>query len=70
MEVEAHEPEGNRPDQVDESPTPPQGYAGVTLHGGEPPPTTPPPSGLQAVTWPGFKADKSGSEVFCRSPGR
>jgi hypothetical protein len=65
MKIKVHDGE------VDEDKSPTQSYAGVTVNGGgEPPETKPPPAGLQAVTWPGFKADKSGSEVFLQLTGQ
>jgi hypothetical protein len=50
--------------------TPEGDYSGVTLGGGQPPETKPPPSGLQHVTWPGFRWSKEGSEVFLQLTGQ
>jgi hypothetical protein len=45
------------------------GYGGVTPESGEPPETKAPPPGMQAVTWPGFRAGASGAEVFLQLTG-
>jgi hypothetical protein len=45
-------------------------YSGVTMNGGQPPETKPPPSGLQHVTWPGFRWSREGSEVFLQLTGQ
>ena len=59
-----------RPDSGKLPPAPEGDYAGVTLGGGQPPETKPPPAGFQNITWPGFRWTKSGSEVFLQLTGQ
>lgn len=46
-------------------------YSGVSLQGGEPPGSKPPPAGMQAITWPGFRPPREGqgAEVFLQLTG-
>ena len=44
-------------------------YSGVTLQSGDPPVTKEPPPGFQYLTWPGFRANSTGSEVFLQLTG-
>lgn len=44
-------------------------YQGVTLFGGDPPLPKPPPAGFNYITWPGFHATRTGSEVFLQMSG-